>query len=350
MLSRRSGPLPRGCTRCAEGSKMVLFITGLCRKRCFYCPVSREKFGKDVMYADEMRISALEGMLDEADAIGAAGTGITGGEPMLVPERVLDAVRLLRSARGSRHHIHLYTAWPFEQKWISQLARAGLDEIRFHPPRSQWSRFGASTFARLLAAARDAGMAAGVEVPALPGTEHDLAALARALRGLGASFLNLNELEFSESNAVGMGRRGYEVRDDASSAVKGSEEAALQVVRGAKMPAHFCSSRFKDAVQLRNRLRRRAERTSRPFEVVTDDGTLLLGIVEGNGEDPGAMAARLAKRFSIPPGLYAVSRGRRRVELAPWVAKAIARRAGGRVFIVEEYPTADRLEVEREEL
>ena len=36
---------------------MVLFITGRCNTGCFYCPVSFEKKVKDVIYANEMRIS-----------------------------------------------------------------------------------------------------------------------------------------------------------------------------------------------------------------------------------------------------------------------------------------------------
>ncbi|MFP3348773.1 MAG: radical SAM protein, partial [Thermoproteus sp.] len=36
-----SGPLAKGCDMCLVGAKAVIFITGLCRYRCFYCPVDR---------------------------------------------------------------------------------------------------------------------------------------------------------------------------------------------------------------------------------------------------------------------------------------------------------------------
>ena len=48
---------------------------------------------------------------------------------------------------------------------------------------------------------------------------------------------------------------------------------------------HYCPSRFKDAVQLKERLRRRAERTSRPLDYVTDEGTIIHGIIEGDEDD-----------------------------------------------------------------
>ena len=38
---------------------------------------------------------------------------------------------------------------------------------------------------------------------------------------------------------------------------------------------------------------------------------------------------------------------RRRIEIAPWVLEEIAPSLGRPSFVVEEYPTADGLEVER---
>src|SRR5205809_4132928 len=36
------GRLSVGCRQCTDGSKMVLFVTGLCSFHCFHCPVSAE--------------------------------------------------------------------------------------------------------------------------------------------------------------------------------------------------------------------------------------------------------------------------------------------------------------------
>ena len=47
--SAHSGPLAKGCEYCIRGSKMVLFVTGKCRTGCYYCPVSFEKKGRDVV-------------------------------------------------------------------------------------------------------------------------------------------------------------------------------------------------------------------------------------------------------------------------------------------------------------
>ena len=64
--------------------------------------------------------------------MNATGTGITGGDPMLDLEKTLEAVRQLKQAFGSEHHVHAYTSIPFDPERATDFADAGLDEIRFH--------------------------------------------------------------------------------------------------------------------------------------------------------------------------------------------------------------------------
>lgn len=94
--SARTGPLATGCEHCLNGSKMVLFVTGLCDSGCFYCPVSFERKDKDAVYADEMLVSEEDDIIEEAVSIGATGTGITGGDPLLNIDRTVSFIRMLR--------------------------------------------------------------------------------------------------------------------------------------------------------------------------------------------------------------------------------------------------------------
>jgi len=339
------GPLPRGCVLCQRGAKMVLLVTGRCAAGCYYCPLSSEKSGRDVVFADELRVRRPADVLLEARLIDALGTGITGGDPLCAPRRTVRYIRLLKQKFGREHHIHLYTSGRFPPAWMDRLAEVGLDEIRFHPAPGTWARFERTPVASILRKAKECGMDAGVEVPAIPGAEGDLLALARCLEALGASFLNLNELEYSQTNFGRLNARGFKVRDDISAGVFGSEAAARRVLEGfdGQMAIHYCASGFKDGVQLRRRIARRAKNVARPFEVITPDGTLLKGIVEG----PPSLLRHLRKKLGVPARLSAYDRRRRRVELAPWLLEKIASAFRGRAFIVEEYPTADALEVER---
>ncbi len=340
-----SGSLARGCTQCVRGAKMVLFVTGVCDMGCFYCPVSFRRNNRDVVYANERLVTSDADILEEARSMRALGTGITGGDPLIVPERTARYIRLLKQAFGPRHHIHLYTGRPNVQA-LSLLAVAGLDEIRVHPPESIWTRFQGTGFEKMLLEARRLGMRAGVEVPALPGLEEELASMIEAASRAGAQFVNLNELEMSETNAAAFRSRGYELANDYSNAILGSDGIAREVVsREFSIPVHYCPSTFKDSVQLRERIRRMASVVRWSGELVTGEGTLIKGVVET--ADPVTLSSRLAERFDIPPKYIRADSKRGRVEIAPWIAEEIGAELDETCYLVEEYPTSERTEVER---
>jgi uncharacterized protein len=354
LASSYRGELSPACVQCSEGRKMVLFVTGRCRFRCFYCPVSERRNQKDVTYANERLISRDEEVLDEARAMGASGTGITGGDPLGVVDRVEHYIRLLKETFGPAHHIHLYTHEPNREK-LKRLAAAGLDEFRLHIPHYLWGPLAADggAYRAVLEEAPEWGIRRGVEIPVLPEKERELRSLLRALDGLNLDFINLNELEFSETNEVNLHARGYVVDPRAGWGVRGSRAVADRLVRELKLsvPLHYCSSRFKDGVQLRQRLIRRAERVAAPFAERTSDGTLYFGVVEAPVRgDLSRFAQRVARTGALKPTDYRVDRLRRRVELGAERLRRFAGRLDAPAFAVEEYPTSDALEVEREPL
>ena len=351
MASSYRGELSPACEQCREGRKMVLFVTGVCRFRCFYCPVSPNRNQLDVVYANERRVFRDEEILEEARAIGAAGTGITGGDPLGVVDRVEHYVRLLKGTFGPSHNIHLYTHEPNPAK-LQQLAAAGLDEFRLHIPHYLWGPLTGQggAYRDVLERAPGWGIRRGVEIPVLPEKEAELKRLLRALDGIGVDFVNLNELEFSETNERSLLDRGYRTDPRNGWGVRGSRAVAERIVRESRLsvPVHYCSSRFKDGVQLRQRLKRRAERTAPAFASHTADGTLVLGVVEPDGAvDLGRWSSRVARRLGVRPADYRFVPGRRRVEVGVAALRRGAARLPWPAFEVEEYPTADALEVER---
>jgi len=351
MASSHRGELSPACTQCAEGRKMVLFVTGLCRFRCFYCPVSPSRNQLDVVYANERRVRSDADVLEEARAIGAAGTGITGGDPLGVAERVEHYIRLLKAEFGAEHNIHLYTHEPNPEK-LERLARAGLDEFRLHIPHYLWGPLSSEggAYREVLERAPDWGIRRGVEIPVLPEKEAELRRLLRALEAIGVDFVNLNELEFSETNEAKMRDRQYRVDPRNGWGVRGSRAVAERLVREfpLSIPVHYCSSRFKDGVQLRQRLLRRAERTAPAFAPRTEDGTVVLGVVEA-GHDLALerWSSRVVRALRLGSGDYRLDPVRRRVEVSPFALRRAARRLPWPAFEVEVYPTADALEVER---
>jgi hypothetical protein len=299
---------------------MVLFITGRCSKGCWYCPLSRERKGADVVFANDRQISVPEDAVAEARVMSALGTSITGGEPLLVLDRVAEYARALKGAFGDDHHIHLYTAIVPDEETLSSL-RGLVDELRLHPPQSEWQTIRSSHYLEGIRLAKERGFSAGFEVPALQGVE----ALRDALPAL--DFLNLNELEWGDISANEMRRRRLQLADGLHNAVKHSSRWAQPLRHYKKV--HFCPSRFKDSVQLRERLKRIASNTAREFDEVTEDGTILYGVVEcsTSAEDP---------RKHIKKGRFQDCGDH--LELSWRYLKRNADQLPGRKYIIERYP------------
>ncbi len=345
--SAYTGRLPAGCVQCEEGAKLVLLVTGRCARKCNYCPLSTEKRGKDVFYANEREVNDVSEVIEEAELMDALGTGVTGGDPLEAVDRTVDCIVSLKKRFGKRHHIHLYTSCTDANK-IRRVAKAGLDEIRFHPPVSLWKRLEKTEFAKAVYLSKKFGLKVGLELPVIPGRSDDPVSAISFADAAKLDFVNLNELEFSETNWRSLRELGFDTKkdNDISSGVDGSEELALDLLHlETDIPLHYCSSAFKDGVQLRRRIMRRARNVVRPHEILTRDGTLLKGVIE---TDRIAMtAAWIMKTFDVPGRLIWSDFKKNRLEIAPWVLEEIADELETPSYIVEEYPTADRLEVER---
>lgn len=253
-------PPAQGLRALRERGKMVLLVTGKCDKKCYYCPLSSEKRGKDVFFANERRVESPDELVDEARLMNALGTGITGGDPLLEVEKTVASIKALKKRFGKSHHIHLYTTQT-DGKKIRKVANAGLDEIRFHPPLAMWGQLEGSPFENAVSLSKKLGLDVGLELPVIPGRESDLIAAIRFADKNMLDFVNLNELEFSETNWRALRTLDFDVRDDVSSGVEGSERLAHDLLRlDTDVPLHYCSASFKDGVQLRRRIMRRARK------------------------------------------------------------------------------------------
>lgn len=332
------GKMPKGCKLCVRGAKLVLFVTGVCKRGCFYCPLSERRKDRDVVYADERPVKAAEDIIKEARLIDALGTGMTGGDPSVRFKRTLRYIRLLKRRFGKRHHVHMYCGGALTPNQLGALKRAGLDELRFHT----WS-------AAQVKLALDAGVMAGVEIPAIPGSFKKTTTFLRELDRIGCPFVNMNELEFSDTNLTALKKRGFEIKSDESMAVKGSEEFARRVLewaaRNTSLNIHYCPSALKDGVQLRNRLRRRVVNVAKPYENITEDGLLVKGVVYCREGELARARKMLVSRYAIPPKLIAIDREKSRLETKCSIAEKLAELEPDLKFaLVEEYPTYDRLE------
>jgi len=301
----------------------VIFVTGLCPRKCFYCPLSRTR-RRDILLVNEIRVSRIEDIVREVALTGAEGAGLTGGDPLVRLERTARIIEVLKTEFGDDFHIHLYTSgMTLTREVIERLISVGLDEIRLHPP--------ANIVDRLVEMLKQYAkqLSIGFETPAFPGRSNDIVKLAMKLEASSLHFLNINELEFSETNYMALIQRGYSLSEDYITA-QGSREAALQALRlcsqrRLNVTLHFCPASSKDRFQTGLRLYRRAIITAKPYELVTDYGTLVF--IEG-----------LKALVDIPSCLLSWHKGRVRTSLhfADFIEDAL---------LVEELGSADRLRV-----
>jgi len=124
----------------------------------------------------------------------------------------------------------------------------------------------------------------------------------------------------------------------------GSEAIAREhfLLEGVKV--HYCPSRFKDAVQLRERLKRRAERVARPFDYVSEEGTIIHGVIQGDL----ALALELLARLEVPGEMYSLQE--EKIDIAAPILEDISKELKTIdciVSIIERYPLEDGLVVER---
>jgi hypothetical protein len=341
FYSWANGELAKGCKQCVKGEKLVLFITGLCPRRCYYCPISDRKYGKDVVYANEMPIRYVKEAIEEAKLCDAKGAGITGGDPLTRLERTLKYIKALKKKFGKKFHIHLYTSFDLaDDKNLNKLYDAGLDEIRFHADIDNdklWGR---------IENALKFKWAVGIEIPVIPGKLRETKKLIDYFEGK-VDFINLNELEVADNKISKLSKLGFLKKNRLSYAVKGSEEMALRLLKHAKgTNLHFCTAKLKDKVQLGERIKKRAKNIAKKYDLVDEEGILIRGAIYCR--NPVKVRKELMKEFDIPAELIEIDNKRGRLLTGAWIIDEIKEELKARrlkIAIVEEYPTWDRLQL-----
>jgi uncharacterized protein len=365
FFSVKTGQLPKGCKQCVRGEKMVLFVTGLCPRSCFFCPLSEEKMKRDVIYANERPVFNESDIISEAFAMDAKGAGITGGDPLIVIDRTINYIRLLKQEFGENFHIHLYTSLDLvTEDALKLLYEAGLDEIRFHPDfddDSKWER---------IAIASKFSWDKGIEIPVIPDKKKMISNLLRYVEGK-VDFVNLNEFEISEINAELFYAKGYLTKDDYSYAIMGSFDLAMELLESfdsSSFSMHYCTINLKDGVQLSERIKRMAKICSKEYDKITREGLLIRGAIYLFGLEPGIdykerialcnrkdsiqklndLKSRIQKKCTIPEKHIEVDTKKMRILTRSCMLKNIAKKIEEPCAIVEEYPTYDKTEVELE--
>jgi hypothetical protein len=276
FYSKKIGNLPKGCQMCVKGEKLVLYITGICPRNCWYCPLSDKRKNKDKVFLNEWESNQIKDLIEEVNLCQSKGAGITGGDPLSRLDRTIQYIKILKENFGKQFHIHLYTSFDLVDKnKLQKLYNAGLDEIRFHTDLdddSLWYK---------IDIANEFDWDIGIEIPCIPSKEKQIKKLIDYFDKK-INFLNLNEFEISDLNSDEMNKRGFIEKSDTSYAIKGSQNLAnklLKYSQNTNFNVHYCTSKLKDKVQMTNRLKLRAQSVKTKYDIITEEGLLYRGII-----------------------------------------------------------------------
>lgn len=372
--SYQLGPLPKGCQYCVRGEKLVLLITGLCPRKCYFCPLSDKKYQQDVIYANEYEITNQKNLipeiLEEVDRMKAKGAGITGGDPLLRLDRTIECIKVLKKNYGRHFHVHLYTSLDLaNEENLRILNQSGLDEIRFHldlNTKQLWEK---------LILARKFKWDIGVEIPLIPNKEKETRDLIDFVSDK-VNFLNLNELEIADNQHSQLLHLGYTPKDLLSYAVTGSLELGLKILdyiqqRNYPFSVHLCTAKLKDAVQLANRIKREAKYSRHHFDQMDSEGLLTRGALYLPELAPGFRYRETLERADRKEAMAKLNQllkliikqtklkekdlflDERKLRFLLSVKNTAKNKdkflaMGLKPAVVKEYPTADQLEVELE--
>ncbi|MDR3088606.1 MAG: radical SAM protein [Desulfobulbaceae bacterium] len=263
--------LSPGCRICVDGGWSCLFINGRCNGGCFYCPAPQNEIGSPG--ANGLEFTEPQRYVRYLERFGFSGASISGGEPLLTPERTLAFVAAIKKRFGQALHLWLYSNGILaDYDTLAALADAGLDEMRFD--------IGATAY-RLDAARRAAALmpTVTVEIPAIPEEEERLKSLLPQLRDAGVKHLNLHQLRLTPHNYERLQPRGYRWLHGEKVTSLDSELTALSVLRHSLVerigvPVNYCSFPYKYRFQGRAARRRCAAFLREPTETLTDNGFL----------------------------------------------------------------------------
>lgn len=188
LFTRR---LPPGCKPCLSGKGTNLYVTGLCTRDCFFC--FNQKPRKDETVVHGIPIKDPEEAAEIVKRFGLRSVGLSGGEPLMFPKRVLHLLQVLK-AMSPAPLVDLYTNGDrADEAVLRRLKEAGLDGIRFDATARDYDL-------TPVALARKLFDEVAVEVPVVPDHMPLLKTMILELERMEVPFLNIHELFLCSEN------------------------------------------------------------------------------------------------------------------------------------------------------
>ncbi|MEK7232740.1 MAG: radical SAM protein [Elusimicrobiota bacterium] len=251
--------LPPGCVSCLKGRGSNLYVTGLCTRDCFFCFNAKPR--KDETVVHGIPIDEPGEAVEIIARYGLRSVGLSGGEPLLRPERVLALLGALK-AMPDPPRVDLYTNGDLAtDDLLARLRDAGLDAIRFDLAARDYDL-------EPVRRALDIFPEVAVEIPVVPEHKERLERMVLELDALGVPFLNIHELFLCAENRERVVAGGQVPlksdsphllwRPTAESGVAALDLLLFALERTKTLSVYYCSCGTQEVIAARGLARRRA--------------------------------------------------------------------------------------------
>ncbi len=311
--------LSPGCQLCGRGKWSCLFINSICNAHCFYCPTAQLSWSEPA--TNTIRFPSPDDYLDYIEKFKFTGVSISGGEPFLTFDRAIRLVSAIKRRFGNGVYLWLYTnGIMVTRDKLKALTDAGLDEIRFNISADHYEL-------DKVKLAVDLVETVTVEVPAILEDYELLKSTMRRLEEIGVKYLNLHQLRCTPYNCDNLISRGYTFLHGPKVTVMESELTALRLLQHAsehniRLAVNYCSFAYQNRFETAAYRKRFAPFVCKPFEDITETGTIRRMTIKGQPEHLDHVVKLLAES-NCNPNSWRFEREKNRLTLAQSLWKYI---------------------------
>jgi pyruvate formate-lyase activating enzyme-like uncharacterized protein len=302
--------LSPGCLICAEGNWSCMFINGLCTAHCFYCPQDR-KIKKERPPTEDFVFDNPKDYVKYLERFNFKGVSFSGGEPLLVFDKLLTYIEKIRERFGKSMYLWLYTNGDLvNTDKIIKLKKSGIDEIRFNISANDYDL-------------RPVGLAVGImdavtiEIPSIPEDYEKVKKCLIRMKKIGVNYLNIHQLNTTKYNYKNYINRGYTFLHYPDLPIFESEMSALELIRYALdnkigLPINYCSCIYKNRFQGKGKRERSASLVKKDFEELTNSKFIRRLSIEDSLTDIRKIIKILLKN-KCRPDLWALNDTKREI-------------------------------------
>jgi pyruvate formate-lyase activating enzyme-like uncharacterized protein len=266
-----SNSLSPGCEICQSGDWDCNLINRMCTRDCYFCKRHHSVKTDLDSETEGYTFTTPSAHVDFIKTFGIKGVGFSGGEPLLVKERLLSHIEAIRKEFGHSIYLWVYTNGDLvDREILMKLRDAGLDEIRFNLSAREYDLTPVITAKKYIPTIT-------VEIPAIPEDIELVKSLMVEMQSVGIDFLNLHQLSFKSQNWRELLRHHYHIDCSTGMGIHESEIGALMLLLYAceqqlRLPVNYCSCVYKSRFQKRGQRIRRARAFFENFQEITNAG------------------------------------------------------------------------------